>query len=257
LQQDISFPPYVRFADIYDKIGSDDFSLRMLRLAQRLLWKYKAEPSGALDLACGTGSAALAMARRGITCTGLDISAEMLAKAREKAAGEPGLPVNFVEGDMRRFSLPLRVDLITCFFDAMNYILRDEDLQATFHCVNAHLAPGGFFIFDMNSVHALEHIWGNNTYTEDFGDVTYIWQNEYEPITRTGTLTAVFFAKADERNLYEKYVEVHIERGYYIHEVKQYLKKAGLDLLEVVDPHGQPADESTNRQVYVARKPQA
>ena len=56
-----------------------------------------------LDSACGTGGVALIAARAGADVTGLDISAQQLAKARA-AASEEGLPIRFDEGDVQ--SLP-------------------------------------------------------------------------------------------------------------------------------------------------------
>ena len=51
-----------------------------------------------LDVACGTGAVALRAARAGADVTGIDISADQLAKARAAAAAE-GLPIRFEEGD--------------------------------------------------------------------------------------------------------------------------------------------------------------
>jgi SAM-dependent methyltransferase len=51
-----------------------------------------------LDVACGTGGVALRAARAGATVTGIDISADQLAKAR-RAAEEEGLAIQFEEGD--------------------------------------------------------------------------------------------------------------------------------------------------------------
>jgi SAM-dependent methyltransferase len=51
-----------------------------------------------LDLACGTGAVALRAAQRGADVTGLDISADQLAKARAAAEAD-GLSVRFDEGD--------------------------------------------------------------------------------------------------------------------------------------------------------------
>ena len=56
-----------------------------------------------LDLACGTGGVALLAARAGADVTGLDISADQLAKARASAEAE-GLSIRFDEGDAQ--SLP-------------------------------------------------------------------------------------------------------------------------------------------------------
>ena len=51
-----------------------------------------------LDVACGTGGVALRAARTGADVTGIDISADQLAKAR-RAGEEEGLTVRFDEGD--------------------------------------------------------------------------------------------------------------------------------------------------------------
>lgn len=51
-----------------------------------------------LDVATGDGNAALAAARAGAHVTGLDLTPELLATARERAAAE-GLEIEFVEGD--------------------------------------------------------------------------------------------------------------------------------------------------------------
>ena len=51
-----------------------------------------------IDVACGTGGVALRAARAGADVTGIDISADQLAKARRAAEAE-GLSIRFDEGD--------------------------------------------------------------------------------------------------------------------------------------------------------------
>ena len=51
-----------------------------------------------LDVACGTGGVALRAGRAGAEVTGIDISADQIAKAR-RAAEEEGLAIRFDEGD--------------------------------------------------------------------------------------------------------------------------------------------------------------
>jgi ubiquinone/menaquinone biosynthesis C-methylase UbiE len=55
-------------------------------------------PLRVLDVGCGTGFLALRMAELGHTAVGIDLSEEMLAEARRKAA-HSGLPVTFCPGD--------------------------------------------------------------------------------------------------------------------------------------------------------------
>lgn len=60
-----------------------------------------------LDVGTGTGRAALALARRGAEVTGVDASAQMLAKARERALAESA-PIVFDTGDAHALAFPDR-----------------------------------------------------------------------------------------------------------------------------------------------------
>ena len=56
-----------------------------------------------LDLGCGTGAYVIALAELGCAVTGVDVSSEMLARARAKAGA--GLDVRFLEADIARLPL--------------------------------------------------------------------------------------------------------------------------------------------------------
>jgi SAM-dependent methyltransferase len=58
-----------------------------------------------LDVGCGTGALAIALARRGYDVTGVDFSPVAIDAARAKAAGE-GLSVHFEVQDATNLSLP-------------------------------------------------------------------------------------------------------------------------------------------------------
>lgn len=58
-----------------------------------------------LDIACGTGNAALEAARRGASAVGLDGAPRLLAVAEERA-GREGLAVDWIEADMAELPFP-------------------------------------------------------------------------------------------------------------------------------------------------------
>lgn len=93
----------------------------------------------ALDVCCGTGDVALALARTGAQVTGLDFSPEMLAVARRRAqASNP--PVDFVQGDA------LALPFADAAFDAVtiSYGLRNlADFAAGLAEMARVLRPGG------------------------------------------------------------------------------------------------------------------
>lgn len=83
-----------------------------------------------LDVACGTGNATIPAARAGARVTGLDLTPEMLAAGRERAAAA-GVDVDWVEGDAE--NLPMadqRFDVVLstfgCMFAPRHEIVADE-----------------------------------------------------------------------------------------------------------------------------------
>jgi ubiquinone/menaquinone biosynthesis C-methylase UbiE len=97
-------------------------------IAQRQLWPVGervvrsaavAPGDDVLDVACGTGNAALRAAQAGATVTGVDLTPELLAVGRELAARER-VAIEYVEGDAE--ALPVedeRFDVVLSVFGCM------------------------------------------------------------------------------------------------------------------------------------------
>jgi SAM-dependent methyltransferase len=72
-----------------------------------------------LDVACGTGNVAIPAARKGAQVIGVDIAANLLEQARQRAAAE-GLTIRFEEGDAEQLAFPdASFDIVTSMFGAM------------------------------------------------------------------------------------------------------------------------------------------
>jgi SAM-dependent methyltransferase len=102
-----------------------------------------------LELACGTGRLSLPLAKAGHAVTGLDLGAAMLARAREKAAAAK-LAVEWIQADVRDFSLGRRFPLILFPYNSIEHLHDEASLRAMFACVKRHLAPGGRFVLDLH-----------------------------------------------------------------------------------------------------------
>ena len=110
-----------------------------------------------LDLACGTGRLTRALAQTGLTVTGVDLSAPMLARARE-LAGE--LPITWVEGDCRDLHLGQRFRLLLMTSHAFQHMLTTADQDQLLTTVYAHLEVGGIFAFESRHPNSAE--WADN-----------------------------------------------------------------------------------------------
>lgn len=102
----------------------------------------------ALDLACGTGRHALAMAQAGYVVTAIDIRLDALQALRASASLE-GLPIRPVCADMTRMPLPrARFELVV----VTRYL--DRDL---FPALRDALVPGGLLLYETFTEHQLRH----------------------------------------------------------------------------------------------------
>jgi demethylmenaquinone methyltransferase/2-methoxy-6-polyprenyl-1,4-benzoquinol methylase len=136
---------YVRglFATIADRY---DLITGLLSYGQDARWKRRlvelsraGHGAAALDLACGTGDIAFALANRGASVVGLDITARMLELARAKRPES----AFFVRGDM--MALPFsgaRFDIVTTGYGIRNVPV----IQPAIAEIARVLKPGGLFL---------------------------------------------------------------------------------------------------------------
>lgn len=101
-----------------------------------------------LELGSGTGHKLIPIAADGHPCVGLELSPDMLAEARRKAA-ERGVDVEWVQGDMRAFDLGRTFDLVIIAANSLLHLHESDDLVACFRSVRRHLAPGGRLVLDV------------------------------------------------------------------------------------------------------------
>ena len=267
-------PIYEAYAPIYDAIGQGQFSARMAAWAQGWLADRGIRSARVLDLACGSGEAALIFAAAGCEVVGVDQSPAMLEIARGKARGA-GYVLSFVQGDIRDpptndqrpttnsrgsqtstpWSLvlgPWSFDLVTCFYDSLNYLIDDGDLDRVFASAAAALAPGGHMVFDMNTTAEYATWDERDSVTYDGRDCLVYNKLSYDPATRLAAGRIVWFVRELDR--WWRGEETHVERAWEGAEVRAALASAGLALIERYDVTGAVAAEDAARVVYVARR---
>jgi len=134
---------YTVLADFYDRLVKDEEATRqwVAYTKQRVKGKH------ILELACGSGEITLALADEGYRLDALDLSEEMINRARLK---DKTGKVHFSQGDMLDLSTYGTYDAILCYCDSINYLQPDQ-LDRLFDEVEGHLADNGVFLFDMHT----------------------------------------------------------------------------------------------------------
>lgn len=230
---------YGGLAAVYDRLNAEIDYARWAAYIQAQIAAHSDIPvSLVLDLCCGTGSMTLALDALGYDMIGADISLDMLAVAREKAA-EAGRAARilFLCQDMRALELYGTVQAVTCTLDALNHVDGAGDLARVFSLVRNYLEPGGLFLFDLNTPYKFEHIYGTNAYILEDDGIFCGWQNVYDPARRVCDFyTTVFLRRPD--GAWTRREDHEREYCFLREEIEEMLGKNGFSLICV---HGDTA----------------
>jgi SAM-dependent methyltransferase len=243
--------PFSQIPPYYDRLMKDVDYEQWARYLVDLVRRAGLPASGdLLDLGCGTGTFAVLLARAGFTVTGIDSSPEMLRIARDKAA-RARAKVRLSEGDLRSFAARNQYPVAVSLFDSVNYILTVRELEEAFRQVRRALAPGGLFLFDINSVYALAEYWNGRLEVREDGGLTSIWRHRYDAGSSVAELQLTLFVPHGRS--YRRLAEVHRERAYELAEIESLLAKAGFARCEMFK-HGtlEPPLANTNRVMVAA-----
>lgn len=204
-----------------------------------------------LDLACGTGSLTVELKKNGVDVYGIDASYDMLSFAREKAE-ESGLDILFLCQKMQSIDLYGTIDTCVCTLDSINHLTKISDVQKTFDRVSLFMNPGGYFLFDANTIYKHQKVLSDNTFVYDTDDVFCVWQNSLRE-NNIVDIELDFFER--EGKVYYRTEEKFAERAYSDEELTDMLVSAGF---EVVSRYGDMTfddpKEDEQRVIYVARK---
>lgn len=207
---------YDAFAPIYDDFNAQNnyefwFSVLIPRLEELGLEKGKL-----LDVGCGTGRAFAPMLRRGWEITACDISPAMIAKAKEKHAGEA---IACDVADMTKLPRYGEFQLVWALNDAVNYLVADGDLQAALEGMAANLADDGLVVFDCNTLLLFRAGFDQGEGLQR--DARWSWQG-------LGQAGDIYEAEVSGEGIA---THIHRERHYSVPEVQRTLMNAGLQPL--------------------------
>ncbi len=201
-----------------------------------------------LDLCCGPGRHSVEFAKSGFQVTGVDRTQYLLDLARQRA-GQAGVQVEWVLGDMRNFRRPAAFHLACSLFTSFGYFdTPDQDLAVLGNVLDS-LKPGGVFVLEMLGKERLARVFEDSTCT-GLPDGSLLLQrheirDDWSRVANTWTLLK------DGR-----YRSFRFEHTIYSgRELKERLLQCGFaDVLLFGDLKASPYGLNANRLVAIARK---
>lgn len=242
---------YSTFAQYYDSLTYNVDYAKRADYFCRLMDSLGHSPGLVLDLACGTGSLTVELKKRGLDVYGADGSFEMLSVAQQKAA-DLGQDILFLCQPMQKLDLYGTVDTVICALDSINHLTSEHDVLAAFRRVSLFLNPGGYFLFDLNTLYKHRHVLANHVFLYDTDSVYCVWQNHYEEKTERVGITLDFFGK--EGALYRRSSEHFYERAYSAEKVNELLYSAGLEPVAYYDDCSTDLPRPDSERVVVAAR---
>lgn len=219
---------YGALAGVYDHIMWTVPHSAWLSRIERDLRDRRKRPRSVFDIACGTGLGTEILYTRGYRPVfGADLSSEMIAIARNKAT-KSSYAIDYFVQNAEETSLPDggTVDLVTCLFDALNYVTTLDGLHRVFSSVASTLHKGGVFAFDLNAPYALRQ--GLFNQEDTIGNVRHEWKSVWDEESRLCTVNMDFW-RTNPDGSEDVFSEQHVQRAHTKDEVRDGLRNAGFN----------------------------
>lgn len=205
-----------------------------------------------LDLACGTGTLACELSRRGYDMIGVDSSEDMLAEGYNKAMMLEGSRPLFLCQSMEKLDLYGTVDAALCCLDSINYITEPDILKEVFHRLSLFIRPGGLLIFDINSPNKLRGLDGQ-VFIDEKDDIYCVWRAVFED--KLCSIGMDIFKRTGA--LWQRGFEEHLEYAWEPGELTDYLLSSGFEDIKIYgELVFEPPAENEQRIFFSARRKQ-
>ena len=210
--------------------------------------RYSLRFASAADIGCGTGTFVDYLCRvESGPVWGVDLSSQMLEVAVVKNVGNRA---KFLLQDMRQLCLPQTVDLVTCQFEALNYLTTTDDLHSALAWCGRARTPGGSAVFDVTTERLDDPVENRLVYLQRSPSRSVTVRAAYDPLSRTQ------IARLEVTDATGVEVEIHCQRTHTVGDVTIAMAASGLELVAVHDlgdilPAG---PESAGCKVFVARR---
>jgi SAM-dependent methyltransferase len=247
---------YDAFAPYYDDFTADHDYDAWTETLEGLARECGLSGHRLLDVACGTGKSFLPYLERGYEVVACDVSPAMAELASSKAAGRARIEVC----DMRALPSLGEFDYVCCIDDAINYLLTEDELVATFSGLARNLARGGVVLFDVNSIATYRTFFASLSVVAG-AERVLIWDGHASDSFGAGELaqaTLEALSRGDDGS-WRRERCVHHQRHHPRETIEGALRRAGLEPVALRGMHLDGTmttrfdDLANSKAVYVAR----
>ncbi|TDL50896.1 class I SAM-dependent methyltransferase [Paenibacillus dendritiformis] len=210
-------------------------------------WLRLPASASILDLCCGMGRHALALAEAGYRVTGVDLSEVLLEEAM---AHDTRSQVKFLRGDMRELPVDGPFDAVVNLFTSFGYFTDNEDNARVFQEIHRVLKPQGRFIVDfLNPSYVRQHLVPHSERVDGGTRIEERRRIENGFVKKAITLTD---ASGREQREYEERV-----RLYELADFRNMMDEAGLVIDQVHGSYDGAAyeEEQSKRMIMVGHRP--
>ena len=221
---------YTSLAGGYDSLTEDVQYEKRAAFLQKLLAKSTIPVHTVLDLACGTGTMTCLLAEAGYEMIGVDLSEDMLSEAAGKTVSPGKIPPIYLQQSMEELDLYGTVEAAVCCLDSINYLTDARALKRALQRLHLFVAPGGVFLFDVNTPCKLRSLDGQ-VFLDEREDLYCVWRADFDRRSRICTSGMDIFER--QGTLWRRSLEEHREKAWEVEELKRFLTEAGFGRIRV------------------------
>ncbi|BBU31514.1 SAM-dependent methyltransferase [Burkholderia sp. THE68] len=249
-----------RYSQYYDLFYHEKNYKAEAAFVTDLLGRHGIVGGNLMDLGCGTGRHAAEFATTGFSVAGVDMSADMLARADARRITLPGMVakrLKFQQGDARTVRTEELYDAVVSLFHVASYQTTNADFMAMCHTAATHLPRSGLFLFDCWYGPAVladpPKVRVKRASSEDTA-VIRIAEPMMRPHDNTVTVNYTILMTDWQTQCVETVLETHVMRYMFKPEVELMLDLSGFEVLDSVRWMGGELSAEDLSATFVARK---
>ncbi len=215
---------YNKMAAVYDRFMETAPYEHWTSFTKEMVKTYHPNAKSMIDLGCGTGQITLLLKQLGFQMTGVDLASDMLTVAQHQAV-EQNMSIQWIQQDLNTLDVGTTYDVAISYCDVMNYITSSDEVHQVFTNVFQTLNEEGLFIFDVHAMGHVKHTLQDNTFSEIYDDMGYVWFCDAGDYEGEMYHEMTFFVKDHEQ--YDRFDEQHHQRTYHAKDYLTWLQAVG------------------------------